>query len=119
MGKLLTTLNRVLGLLEKYYARPKPPKVTAPLEMILLENVGYLVDDEQRAAAFAALKKQVGSDPEKIVAASEEELVEIARLGGIMPELRARPLCDRCPLKGEGRYFQRLRVRQTASSLSG
>src|SRR5712692_2725059 len=89
MGKALTTMRRVLRLLEKHYGRPKPPAVTGPLEMILFENVGYLADDEQRAAAYAALKKQIGAQPEKILAASDAALVEIARLGGIMPELRA------------------------------
>lgn len=92
MGKLLTTFHRVLRLLEKHYGRPRPPAVTDPLEMILLENVAYLADDDRRAAAFAALKKRVGTRPQRIIAAPEETLVEIAKLGGIMPELRAKRL---------------------------
>ncbi len=92
MDKARTTFRQLLRQLEKYYGRPEPPGVTDPLEMILLENVGYLVDDEQRAAAFAALKKRVGTQPDKILAAAEATLVDIVRLGGIMPELRAKKL---------------------------
>lgn len=92
MGEPLTTFDRVLRLLGKHYGPPKPPGVTDPLEMILQENVAYLADDERRAAAFAALKKRVGTRPEKILAAPEQTLLEIARLGGIMPELRAQRL---------------------------
>ncbi len=92
MGKLQTTLCRVLQLLEKHYGRPKPPQVTDPLEMILLENVAYLVDDEKRAAAFSALKSRVGTRPEKIMAVPDQALVEIARMGGILPEHRANKL---------------------------
>jgi hypothetical protein len=36
---------QILNQLEKYYGRPRPPKVTDPLQMILLENIAYLVSD--------------------------------------------------------------------------
>jgi hypothetical protein len=51
----------IVRKLEKLYGRPKPPKITDPLEIILLENVAYLADDEKRAAAFAELKKTIGT----------------------------------------------------------
>ncbi len=89
MSKPKKTFERILQGLEKYYGRPKAPAVTGPMEMILYENVAYLVDDEKRDAAFAALKKRVGLKPEEIMKAPEPALVEIARMGGMAPELRA------------------------------
>jgi endonuclease III len=78
--------------LEKFYGQPKPPKITDALELILLENVAYLADDEKRAAAFVALKKEVGTRPEQILKTSPKRLEKITRLGGIVPELRAQRL---------------------------
>jgi endonuclease III len=82
----------IIKRLEKFYGRPKPPKITDPVEIILFENVAYLADDEKRAAAFAALKKKVGTRPEQILKASQKQLEEITRMGGIVPELRAQRL---------------------------
>ncbi len=78
--------------LEKFYGAPKPPKITDALELILLENVAYLADDEKRAAAFAALKKKIGTRPQQILKASQEQLEEVTRMGGSVPELRAQRL---------------------------
>ena len=82
----------IVRKLEKFYGRPKPPKITDPVEIILFENVAYLVDDEKRAAAFAALKKKIGTRPSQILKASAKQLEEITRMGGIVPELRAQRL---------------------------
>ena len=82
----------IVKKLEKFYGRPKPPKITDPLEIILFENVAYLADDEKRTAAFAALKKKIGTRPEQILKASQKQLEEITRMGGIVPELRAQRL---------------------------
>ena len=83
---------RVVKALEKFYGRPKPPKITDPLELILLENVAYLADDEKRAKAFAELKKRIGTRPQQILQASPQHLLDITKLGGIVPELRAQRL---------------------------
>jgi endonuclease-3 len=60
--------------------------------MVLLERVAYLVSDERRAEAFAALKKRVGTSADRILAAPRKVLVEVARLGGMHPERRAEDL---------------------------
>jgi endonuclease III len=82
----------ILSKLEKFYGRPKPPKITDPLELILFENVAYLADDDKRTVAFAALKKKIGTRPEQILKATQKQLEEITRLGGIVPDLRAQRL---------------------------
>ena len=87
--------NQFTGIvkkLKKFYGPPEPPKITDPVEIILYENVAYLADDDKRNAAFAALKKEVGTRPEKILKAPQKQLVEVARIGGIFPELRAERL---------------------------
>jgi hypothetical protein len=55
--KSKTSFQKIIADLEKLYGRPEPPKLTDPLEMILWENVAYLVDDERREKAFRMLKQ--------------------------------------------------------------
>jgi endonuclease III len=53
--------------------------------MILWENVAYLADDVRRQEAFQALKKQIGTEPTKVLSASDDALLEVTR-HGIMAE---------------------------------
>lgn len=88
----LSPFTGIIKKLEKFYGRPEPPQITDPLELILFESVAYLANDEKRTAAFTALKKKIGTRPEQILEASREQLEEITRMGGIVPELRAQRL---------------------------
>lgn len=90
MGRL--RLKEVVARLERHYGAPPPLRVRDPYGLILWENAGYLFDDDKRAAAFEALQSRVGLDPRKIAAAPLRTLTEIARIGGIHPELRAERL---------------------------
>jgi len=82
------SLEHLVRLLRDYYGEPEPPAVTDPLELILWENVAYLVDDQKRMMAFALLKKRVGTAPEAILSAPECVLLEVAKAGGMFPEQR-------------------------------
>jgi len=84
--------KNVLTALKELYGQPKPPKITEPVEMILWENVAYLVDDEKRGAAFAALKKNIGTKPQQILKASDQQLLTVTKLGGMAAEVRAQRL---------------------------
>lgn len=86
------SLTAVIKALQKLYGHRKPHKIKDPLELILWENVAYLVDDEKRASAFAVLKKNVGTGAPQILKASDAQLVEATRLGGMLPEMRAQRL---------------------------
>jgi endonuclease III len=86
------TLTLVVASLRKFYGAPEPPPVTDSFEQVLWENVAYLADDEKRAAAFLALQKTVGTNPEEILKAKPDRLLAVTRLGGIVPELRAQRL---------------------------
>jgi endonuclease III len=59
--------------------------------MILWENVAYLADDERRREAFETLKKRIGTEPQKILSASEEQLLKVTR-HGILAEQFAKKL---------------------------
>ena len=82
-------LQDVIRKLRSQYGEPRPPKINHPLALILYENVGYLVDDQKREVAFAALKNQIGLEAIDILATPVEKLVQITRQGGIHPQLRA------------------------------
>jgi endonuclease-3 len=77
----------VIQRLQATYGRPKPPK-SDPFELILWENVVYLLSDERREAAFEALRERVGLTPKAILGAPQATLLEIAKMGGMRPEVR-------------------------------
>jgi endonuclease III len=81
-------LQKVLTKLESQHGSPDPPTVSDPFELVLFENVVYLLSDEKREAAFRALKENVGTSPVEILSASHDKLFKIAKLGGMLPEAR-------------------------------
>jgi len=81
-------LQKIVARLAKHYGQPKPPISTDPLELILLENVAYLVSDERREEAFKTLRKHAGTKPHEILAASHEDILRATKLGGMRPEQR-------------------------------
>jgi len=83
------SLRQSIASLKEHYGKPKPSITTDPFELILLENVAYLVSDERRAEAFTLLRKTVGTKPHNILAASNDALLAVTKLGGMQPEKRA------------------------------
>jgi endonuclease-3 len=77
--------QQIIKQLEAWYGEPEPPDVTDPWEMILWENIAYLVDDQRRHEAVAALRKEIGISPEQILAAPPAQLLK-AGVRGIVPE---------------------------------
>jgi endonuclease III len=85
-------LARILDALEKRYGKPKPPHPTDPYEMLVYVICGYPASDAACIKGYEALRKEVGLQPDELLAAPEARLAEIMRLGGIVPELRAQRL---------------------------
>ncbi|HEY7334077.1 MAG TPA: hypothetical protein VH639_04275 [Bryobacteraceae bacterium] len=83
---------RIVGLLEKHYGKPCAAPARTVLELVLYENIAYLVSDDRREKAFRELKSKIGTRPEDLLLASTTELARIASIGGIFPDLRARRL---------------------------
>ena len=67
---------------------PIPPTPTDPFQLILWENIGYLVDDDRRRRLFDAFAAEVGLDPTAILAADPSLLLRLAKAGGMRPETR-------------------------------
>jgi endonuclease-3 len=79
------TLAQVVERLEGFYGAPDPPNITDPWDLILWENITYLVDDKRRLAAIEALRQQIGTSPEQILAATPAQLLKVTGYG-IVPE---------------------------------
>jgi endonuclease III len=81
----LIPLPKVIERLEAYYGKPDPPEANDPWEMILWENIAYLVADDRRHQAMVALRERIGTSPEQILATPSARLIEAA-VRGIVPE---------------------------------
>ena len=81
-------LVRVIGALQSFYGRPKPPAVTDPFEQVLWENVAYLASDERREQAWKHFKAEVGTRPAQILKAARSKLISIGK-AGIVPNATA------------------------------
>jgi len=85
-------LPEVLDILEKLYGPQRLAGPTDPYEMIVYVNCGYPAADLPCSRGFEALKREVGLQPENILEAPKAKLAKLMRLGGIVPELRAKRL---------------------------
>lgn len=79
-------------MLEKRYGKQRPPSPTDPYEMLIYTLCGYPASEAACNKAFPVLKREVGLDPDSILAAPETKLTQIMRLGGIVPEIRTQRL---------------------------
>jgi endonuclease-3 len=68
--------------------RAVPAHPVDPLQLILWENIGYLIDDERRRALFDAFGDRIGFDAAGIAAAEDAALMSLAAAGGMRPEMR-------------------------------
>lgn len=112
---------KMIARLQSTYGPPKAPK-SDPFELILWENVAYLLSDDKREAAFEALRNRVGLVPQQILAAPLATLLEIAKMGGMQPEVRverlrtiARITLDR--FQGDLRKALKLPLKQAKKAL--
>jgi endonuclease III len=85
-------LKQIVAELRKRYGPPLAPDVTSALDIILFENVAYLVDDDRRREVWSSLKCKIGTDPHSILRAREAKLIDAIRAGGMQPEHRAEKL---------------------------
>lgn len=85
-------LRKIITRLTAHYGKAKPPITKDPFELILLENVAYLVSDERREEAFNALRQHAGTKPHEILSATPESILKATRLGGMHPEQRVNRL---------------------------
>ncbi len=82
----MAPLPALLDLLEIAAGPPPPLPSTDGWELVLAENVGYLVDDDRRRAAMERLLQLVGIEPEQILAAPDDLLLQAVT--GMQPATR-------------------------------
>lgn len=85
-------LQKIVARLAAHYGEATPPILTDPFELILLENVAYLVSDERREEAFKLLRKHAGTKPHELLSASDESILKATKLGGMHSEQRVNRL---------------------------
>lgn len=88
VSRAALNLQQIVSELQKHYGTPAPLITDDPFELILLENVAYLVSDERREEAFKLLRRHAGTMPHEILAALNEDILKATRLGGMRPEER-------------------------------
>jgi len=93
-----STLERVLATLREHYGPQSPPPVRGAFELVLWEKVAYLATDERRAAAFASLRRLIGTTPQAIVAAKRSALIDVLATGGIAAPERAQHMIEAAEL---------------------
>ena len=79
----------IINRLQAHYGKPRPPKTSDALGLVIYENIAYLQSDAKRDLAFDSLQMTVGLKPTDILATPIEDLTNITRLGGSHAELRA------------------------------
>jgi endonuclease-3 len=89
MSASTRSLKKIVRKLKAHYGPQTPPKTGDAFEILLWENVAYLVDDAKRENAFDELQKTVGLKPPDIVNASNAELDRATILGGVAPRQRS------------------------------
>ena len=92
MDKPASKLARILDRLEASYGKLSVPWPTDPYEMILWTNCGYPASEAKCNRGFAALKKEIGPQPEQILKASKARLTKVLRESTIIPQLGAERL---------------------------
>jgi endonuclease III len=87
----MLTLPAAIDHLAEVYGEPSMPEARPLFELVLRENVAYLVDDAARARAFDALRSRVGLAPEALLAAPDSALESVTG-HGILAEHQAEKL---------------------------
>jgi hypothetical protein len=96
----MTGLPVLLDRLEQASGPADPVPSTDGWELVLAENIGYLVSDQHRWQALAALRAEVGLAPDQILTAPQDALRAV--VVGASPAERVRRLrrCAELALAG-------------------
>lgn len=89
MPKTTTSVPEILDQLEAHYGPQQPSWPTDPYQFLVWWHCGYPASDSACAKGWASLTKQIGIEPQQLLAASPKQLGEALRPGGMVPELRA------------------------------
>ena len=85
-------LAQILETLEELYGPQKLAGPTDPYEMIVFLNCGYPASDGKCAKGFEVLKSEIGTEPNKLLAASKPKLAKLMGTSVIAPAVCANRL---------------------------
>lgn len=92
MRKAASRVPKLLDRLESFYGKQEPNWPTDPYLFLVWWHCGYPASDAVCAKGWASLNETIGVEPQRILAAGNEELANALRPGGMVPELRAQRL---------------------------
>ncbi len=95
------------------------PVLSDPLDIVLWDNIGYLIDDARRATLFAEFEARVGLSAAAIARAPRAVLLDIAKRGGMNPETRIerwKAIAKIVATEAEGDLRAALKARPTAKA---
>lgn len=84
----MSKFAKIIERLKKHYGAPPIPPAQGPFELVLWENLVYLLPDERRLEVFQALREQIGLNAAALAAAPDPMLLPIAIRGGMRPAMR-------------------------------
>lgn len=89
LSKSNITVPKLLDLLEKHYGLQRAEWPDDPYLFIVWWHCGYPASDDRCAKGWTALTRDVGTDPERLLATPIPKLSAALKPGGMVPELRA------------------------------
>jgi endonuclease III len=89
MPKKDVRIPELLRKLESTYGKQVPSWPTDPYLFLVWWHCGYPASDTTCTKGWRSLKREIGVDPEELLAASPANLGRALRPGGMVPELRA------------------------------
>jgi endonuclease-3 len=90
-GTAVATLRitDLLDALESNYGALDPAAPTDPYEFLVWWHCGYPASEERCSKGWAALTRDVGIAPKRLISASTAKLAGALKAGGMVPDLRA------------------------------
>ena len=79
----------MLDKLEAFHGKQEPGWPTDPYLFLVWWHCGYPASDAACAKGWAALEREIGVTPEKLLAANPAKMAAALKAGGMVPELRA------------------------------
>jgi endonuclease III len=82
-------IPELLTQLESFYGKQQADWPTDPYLFLVWWHCGYPASDAACAKGWASLTRNIGTEPQQLLAASPSTLANALRPGGMVPELRA------------------------------
>src|ERR1017187_4742460 len=117
MPETSVTIPELLDKLEKFYGRQEPCWPVDPYEFIVWWQCGYPASDTTCAKGWDKLKREVGIEPDQLLAATTRQVASALKPGGMLPELRAMRVIETAMLVMD-RFGGDLRAALTGGALT-